>query len=180
MINVLPQQEKKGVKREYNLRLATVCLCIITFLSVLAAVLLLPPYVLSSSKENAVEAQLSFMNSTAPTVSLADLNVFIEKINTTLSLFENQTKTRALYEDVLLPVLQSRPESITISQLLFSERGANDLSVLELHGKARDRASLQSFKTILERTGKFKSVDVPISNFVKPKNIDFIVTLYME
>ncbi len=80
MINVLPQKEKLGLHREYRLRLATVCLCIITFLSVLACLLLLPPYVLSASKESSVDSQLAQMNEKGPTISLADLNVFIEKI----------------------------------------------------------------------------------------------------
>ncbi len=85
-----------------------------------------------------------------------------------------------MYKDVLLPVLESRPASITISQFLFSYSGVESNAKLDLHGVATDRTALQSFKTVLEKTGKFTNVEVPISNFVKKTNIDFTISLYMK
>ena len=180
MINVLPEQEKSGLLREYRLRLATVCLCMTTLLAVLACILLLPSYVMSTSKESILESRLVQMNELNPSVSLSDLNIFIDKINNTLSLFDNKSIVRDTYKSVFLPLLESRPNDIQISQFLYSDKGEVDGVDLEIHGVAVNRGALQSFKTILENSGNFIKVDVPISNFVKRTNIDFTMSLYIK
>lgn len=179
MINVLPQLEKQGLRREYYLRLAIVCLCNLTFLSMLATILLLPSYMLSASKEDSLEERLATMNKENGDVSLADLNTFIEKINSTLSLFNINTPSRNISQDVLYPVLTVRTSSIKINQILFAERGESGAE-LDLHGVAKDRESLQTFKLALEKTGKYQSVEVPISSFVKKSNIEFTITVIMK
>lgn len=180
MINVLPEQEKIDLRREYYMRVATVSLNILTLLSLLASLLLVPPYILSASKENSVKNTLAIINNENPEISLNDLNTFIEKINSTLSLFINNTVKRNVLEDVYMPVLNSQPSNISIAQLLFAEHGGNGVAELDLHGVAQDRDALQSFKDILIKSGKFTSVDIPISSFVKKNNIDFTVTLILK
>jgi hypothetical protein len=134
----------------------------------------------STSKEISLEKQLIQMNETNQNLSLADINVFIGKVNTTLALFDSKNPSRNVYQNIFMPVLEARPKSITISQFLYADRGASAGATLGLHGIATDRAALQSFKKILEDTGKFTSVDVPISNFVKRTNIDFTLTLFIK
>ncbi len=179
MINVLPQLEKKGLKHEYNLRLATVCLCNLAFLSLLASLLLLPSYMLSSTKEVYLGEQLATLNKENPEVSLVDLNTFIVKINNTLALFNTNIVQRKISQDVIYPALDARTSNLKINQILFAEHGEIGAE-LDLHGVAQDRESLQAFKLALEETGKYQSVDVPISSFVKKNDIDFTITLLMK
>lgn len=146
----------------------------------LASVLMLPPYIASSSKESALVDRLVSMNLESPTVSLEDLNNFIEKINTTLSMFNSNEKARDVYQTAFKPVLDARPGSVAITQLIYQDRGGDIGATIELHGVALDRASLQSFKAKLEETKSFTTVDVPISNFVKRNNIDFNINLYLK
>jgi Tfp pilus assembly protein PilN len=180
MINVLPENEKAKLGKEYMLRLAIVCLLIVTFLSLFASTLLLPTYIVSSSRETSLEGQLEALNKSNPGASLNDLNIFIDKINSTLALFDTKSTDYNFLEDVLSPVLKARPSTTTISQMLFSNRGGDNGAKLELHGVAENRAALQSFKTALEKTNKFNRVDVPISNFVKKTDIDFSIIVYFK
>lgn len=180
MINVLPEQEKKDLRHEYYMRVAIVSLNIFTLIALLASLLLVPPYMVSTSKESSVKNTLAIINKENPEISLKDLNTFIEKINSTLSLFINNTVTRNVMDDVYMPVLSVRPANISIAQLLFAEHGGNGVAELDLHGVAQDRDALQAFKDILIKTGKFTSVDVPISSFVKKNNIDFTVTILLK
>lgn len=179
MINVLPLLEKRGLQREYYLRLAVVYLCNLTFLALLASVLLLPSYMLSLSKEVSLEERLAVMNKENPDVSLVDLNTFIDKINSTLALFNTNLISRNISHDVIYPVLDARTSNIKINQILFAEHGEAGAE-LDLHGVAQDRESLQAFKLALEKTGKYQTVDVPISSFVKKTNINFTITILMK
>ncbi len=179
MINVLPQTEKKALKKEYRLRLVTVCFIFITILGILSSVSLVPSYVVSKNKEMILENKLTFLNKVNPDVSLTDLDLYISKINSTLLLLSNSNPKRIVSEDVILPLLAVKPSGIVITQILYGERTDGSAS-LDVRGVAPDRVALQNFKSILESNKKFTTVDLPISNFVKRSNIDFNITITIK
>ena len=177
MINVLPEKEKIGLKREYYLRLSIVALVNLIFLSIFASLLLLPSYMLSDTKEKYFNKKLSEISSETPEISINELNTYIAKINSTLSLFSS-TSSRKISENIIMPILAIRPTNIKINQISYVDH--IDFVEISLNGVAGSRDALQSFKDILIKTGEYSSVDVPISSFVKKTNIDFNITLRMK
>lgn len=179
MINVLPQEEKKALDKEYRIRLITIWFFLIAILGVFATFLLLPPYVYSQGKIDLLEGQLAAFNESHPELSENDLTAIIGEINSTLHLLDNGKVKVPVSSGVLQPILSLRPKGITFEQIFYTERTTGE-QVIEIHGRATLRSVLQSFKDGLEADTRIKSVNLPISNFVKPSNIEFSVTIEMK
>ncbi len=175
MYNLLPYQQKKSLKREYYIRLATVSVSIITILGIFLFLTLLPSYFLSLSKKESSAKQLA----------LARAKVADQKIENHISF----TELRSL-SDAVLKKIQSRSLNSIIEQILrdktsgikitgFDITAPNDagLRTVGVVGVADNRSSILEFAKKLQADQLFKKVDVPDSNFQKSKNILFTITL---
>ena len=175
-MNVLPLEEKKNIKKEYRLRLLGTIFFALFILALTATVLLLPSYISSQTKMNLLEEKLAALNALHPEISQNDLSKIASDINATLALLDKGKPIRNISEDLLAKVFLARPAKMSLNQILYSER-TDKVGILELHGIAPDRASLYVFKTSLESIPTVASVDLPISNFVKPSDIPFVINV---
>lgn len=179
MINVLPQNEKQLLRKEYQLRLLSVCLLLVTIIGVFASVALFPSYVASKNKETLLEAKLMELNKTNPDISITDLDAAIKKINNSLVVLSANKSRRVVSQDVLDPLLALRTKGIQLGQILYTER-PDGVVLMDVHGVASNRVTLQEFKAALTASGKFTTVDLPISNFVQKSNINFTITIIIK
>jgi hypothetical protein len=69
-----------------------------------------------------------------------------------------------------------KTNSIKINQFSFSPNSTST-ETINLQGVSATRDSLVNFKKSLDESGLFKSIDLPVSNFTKDKNISFNMTL---
>lgn len=176
MINVLPLNQKIELRKEYRLRLVTLCLFVFSILVFLASFLLLPAYVLSKEKVSTLEIQLQKYNEENPDNSVDNLTKLISDINNNLTILNQGTQSISVVDDMLSTVLSSRSSGITISRMSYRVSLENK-NVFELNGRALDRASLRSFEDKLKASPKVESTDLPVSNFTKRSNIDYSLTV---
>lgn len=176
MINVLPLSEKIALRKEYRLRLITLCLFVFTILVFLASFLLLPAYVLSKGKVSTLEIQLQKYNEENPDNSVDSLAKLISNINTNLAILNKNTQDISFVDDMLATVLSSRITGITLSRISYrvSLEGKN---ILEINGRATDRTALRGFEDKLKSSDKVESTDLPVSNFTKRSDIDYSLTV---
>ena len=73
-------------------------------------------------------------------------------------------------------ILSKKTPAISINQFGYTSLGKNT-ATMSIGGISQTRESLVSFVKSLNESGIFESVDSPISNFTKEKNIDFLITL---
>ena len=179
MINLLPKQQKKELKHEYEIRLLSVIFIMIAILGIVATALVLPSYFFSKSKETLVEKNLETFNKENPLVKVEDLNKINTDINSKIKVLDSKWSNDPDMDVTFKNFLSLTPEGISISQILFNENADKNKS-FEIHGQASDREVLQNFKTILEKDEKFKNVDLPISNFVKKTKIDFTLSFSLQ
>lgn len=180
MINVLPQNEKILLRKEYIKRLITLSLFIFSVLGFLASFLLMPSYVLSNNKVSTLEIQLKRYNESNTDKTEGSLTKIITEINQDLAILnKDASKPVSFTEDVLAVVLSSKPKNIKLANLSYfvNEFGKKNL---EINGQAPDRATLRLFEDTLKANSRVESTNLPASNFTKRTNIDFVLTVVIK
>ncbi|MFA6393233.1 MAG: pilus assembly protein PilM [Candidatus Paceibacterota bacterium] len=179
VVNVLLEKEKKFITKEYWKRFIIMFMFLLSSLIFIFILLLLPSYFFSLSKQNLIDARLEEFNANNKDLSGVDLNNKITDINTKLNLLASNNPKYSLYNDVLNVVLSNRINGITFSQLLFNQTKDKGL-VIEVHGQARDRATLRNFKAVLDNNPKVATTNLPISDFLEKTDLPFTISIVMK
>lgn len=179
IVNVLPEEEKRIISKEYWKRFIIVFLMLGFVVSLISIVLLFPSYLFSSSKQSLVESKLEEFNANNKDLTSHDLDKSIADINSKLDLLSSVKSDYSVYNDVIGVVLSSKINGITYSQILFNQRKDNSLLV-EVHGKATDRTTLRNFKSTIDNNPKIKSSELPISDFLDKTNLNFTISLIIN
>lgn len=176
MINVLPQNEKSALHKEYILRLVTLCLFIFSAFSFSATFLLMPAYVLSADKINALEIQLQKYNASNDNKPEDNLFSIIGEINKNLEILNKDSKNKNITEDIFGTVFSARTKGIKILSISYfiSPEGKD---TAQINGQALDRLSLRAYEEGIKKDKRVESTNLPVSNFTKRANIDFSLTV---
>ncbi len=177
MINLIPNEEKKIIIKDFYYRLVTIILLVLAFIMLIASVSLFPSYFISSVKKN-------ISNKTLDIESIEKISLTNEKtlsvvfdLDKKLSLLEKAEQDKFLVsERVIDEILSKKISGIKITQIYFEEN-ETDGRKISIRGTASSRERLSLFRSALEDDSLFKEVDLPISNFVKGYNIQFYLTL---
>lgn len=175
MINLIPADAKKHLVREYWIRSVTVWFFLWTFVLVLGIALLVPSFVLlnlqvkaySDSAETADEKNANF-EAVAKELEQAS------KTAAALGEYFSYTPMTAYIE--LLRGFESSAVSITQVGL---ERTGTEIGLVTLTGIAEDRQALAAFRNRMLEHELIETVDLPISNLAKDRQIPFELTITM-
>ncbi len=175
MFNLLPDILKKKVKSEYRVHFLLVLFVAILFVQFVFLLLLFPSWLVSSYKEKTaisevnVKAKPSVSNTTDSVSSvITSINTWTQVLNSTLKYPE----VTPLFKSVL----SKRGGEIRIVKLSYTRQSEKNASVT-VQGVSSTRDSLLSFVKKLEQIESFKTVDLPVSNFTKDRNIHFTLNI---
>jgi hypothetical protein len=175
MFNVLPDNLKEKIKKQYRLRRLVVVLIFVLFVQISFLIFLFPSWIMSEYKERDSLDQINFQNSSvisqntdAVLQTINDTNTAIDVINTAFK----YPKVVPLFD----AVISAKSKSISLRQLTYSAEGTSTAS-LSLEGIAATRQDLVSFVENLQKSGSFANVVSPVSNLEKDRDIDFSVSL---
>ncbi len=174
MINLIPNEEKKIIIKDFYYRLVIVILLVLAFVILIASISLLPSYFISSVKKNISTEKLN-----TEEININNEKIFstISDIDKKLSLLEKTEQEKFLVsERVINEILSKKISGIKITQIYFEDNEIDGRKI-SIRGTAPSRERLSLFSTTLENNSLFKEVDLPISNFVKGYNIQFYLTL---
>ncbi len=172
MINLLPEIEKNKLKKVHTLKVVVLSIYILVGVSVSFSVFLLPTFVLSESKERVLVDKLATMTATSSKDKSDTLDNVINDINSKLKIFPESAEF-VFSQDVLSQVLSKKTDDISITSVGYDGTG-EDLKI-SIVGQAKTRDALLSFERYLASVPQFIGVQLPISNFLKNDNIDFII-----
>ncbi|MEO5635275.1 MAG: hypothetical protein ABIS26_01995 [Candidatus Paceibacterota bacterium] len=177
MINLIPNEEKKKKVLDFYFRLSVVFLMVLGSAMIIASVSILPSYLLSSVKKNTNIAKLESIKNTPLPQDDQKTLLAVSDLNNRLTMIENGDKNKYLVsENVISEIILRKMSDIKITQISYSNGTNQDRTIL-VNGYAPSRDRLLLFKQALVNDPKFKSVDLPISNFIKGSNISFSLTL---
>lgn len=189
MSNLLPEQYRKTLVREYKLRRLIVVTWFVFILSLISLAFFVPAFVFIKIDESLVGLQDN-KSASAPTDAVGNETKNVSK---TLAELDRASKIArelgsnpvafSVYE--VMRVLQFKPPSIRINEVAYVNKqtvavddggSAGSKIVVTMKGVADTRESLTVFGKFLAARPEFENVDVPISSFTKTTDIDFSLT----
>ncbi len=173
MFNVLPDNLKKLLVREYYTRVGIVA-CVIALAVVgCAFAFLFPSWLISQIKQEEIAHQVSMLQNT-PTAShtvsdsIASTNQLLQVMNTTF--------VYPPFKPFLDTVLAARIKGIQLSEFDYTVTDATHAN-LSVHGVSGTRDELVAFVKALQNSQSFASVDLPVSDLARDTNIAFILNI---
>jgi len=175
MINLIPPRAKKSLALEYWVRVASVWLYLWAFALFAVGCLLLPSYVLIGSQ---VDVYASSAEAASEKVATYE--------NVSTSLVRASQEARALmdergqarFSDYITLFRGLQGNEISLFEMRFG-RGEGALSPIVLSGVADDRQALASFRDRVLAQAEVESVDLPISNLARDRDIQFTITVVL-
>jgi hypothetical protein len=177
MFNVLPQILKEEVTQEYVLRRWIVIVFCTIVVHVVFLVCMVPLVISSTYKKNDIATAIATMKTSGASKDADTVAKTISQTNIRLAIIENKFVHKPLFS-IIDDVLVHKPTTVSIQGIMVSSIGTSTATIV-VEGVSESRNGLVSFVKDLQQSGVFSTVDLPVSNLAKDKNIDFSLTLNM-
>ncbi len=185
MINLIPKEEKRKMERNFFYRLIVVYLLVFSFPILIGVAVMIPSYFLAHIKEDLVNKKLAAQKAEpVPILDQQTLEI-IKNLKNKINTVENAENNKFIVsQKVINAIILKKMPVIKITNISYentqstSEDGlVAQNKKISIEGTAPSRPLLLLFRKGLEDSPTFKSVDLPISNFVKGSNIQFYLSL---
>lgn len=176
MINLLPIQYKKALKQTYLLRLLSVALFAGAVLIVIHSVLLIPSYVFLQAQVLNQEAEKEFIGKTLEASGSDEVEMRLAALNENIALLETLPQAPSLVS-AIEEVLEVSRVDIVLTQISFDPNDVEENIIVR--GVAGDRDALRSFAKRLEERETISSVDFPIGDLSREKDLPFTISILL-
>lgn len=176
MLELLPNAQKKALKKEYFLRLSVVALVFLFAVGIFFLVALLPSYFLSVVEERVVTEEFNDSIKSKRASESENLQVAIEDSKEMLFLLKQGGDEGALIERVIFKIIDNKNSGIRIDGISINYSKKDQYQVV-VTGTSKNRELLKTFADNLRAEKNFSNIDLPISNFAKISDIDFSISL---
>ena len=180
MTNLLPEEYKKKLRREYNLRLVALSVLFLVLAMGLGVIALIP-----NTVSIGMEYFLGKRTETKPPTSeqqeaeqeaIKTFNTFRDTLG---ALDPEKQGDEVFLSDLIRLITQQKPAKVLLTSFSFTTESESAKRLL-ISGLARNRESLVAFSKRLSENSTFSQTDLPISNLSKKENIDFSLTLTVK
>ncbi len=176
LTDLLPDERRKALRRDYYLRLGTTALVLAIGLVAAALVLLVPTYVYLSGAARAKEQRLANIRAALASADETALSARLATLSTDAAILTSlsDAPSSSVYMREALAV--PRP-GIMLAALEYTQAIGTQSGTLSISGIAATRDTLRNYQVALQGTPFVSSADLPVSVFAKDTNISFTITL---
>jgi hypothetical protein len=175
MINLLPDDNKKAVTREYRWRLIIVASCLMSASAIIGGTFLVPSYLLVLTKARAAADDLANAQKALESSGSSGIETATASLGSKLALLRNKNPEWGL-SSLLSELAAARVNGVTITGIRTNP-DKNSGFTLTIVGHARDRQQLLLFTEALKQNPRFSNIDLPIDELVKNADIPYQITL---
>lgn len=172
MINLLPTQAKKIVRREHNMRLVAVFLLTLSFACLILLLMSVPTWLMLNYQTVGEEKDQTLL------IEIAEERARAEKeLSETQRIIEHLSRkpSSRSHTAVIESLDELGGDEVSIDQFNFDAKGK-----LLLTGIASTRVSLSSFRDRVEESDDFKSVELPLASLVQDSEAAFTMTINLK
>lgn len=181
MINLLPPEAKKDLKKEENWKLyLTLSFLIFVFFISFSLILLSVKNFISGESES---QRILLKQGESELKSPQRYNLQINLVNFNNSFFQTNKFYKEQFHsaEILTQISEIVPDGIRFTNLSISRSGKElDEINFSISGFSSERDSLLIFKEKLEQEENFEDINFPPSNWVKPVDIDFNINFKIK
>lgn len=174
MINLLPLEYKKTVKKEYARRFVAVfglLFSIIVLVEIVCCLVLL--FWLDSSLAG-FQKELEFTKKMSKVQRLEGLDVRIDELNRVIALYKDKEEKIRPFSVYIEEVLRVLPASVSVNSFVLGAQ-REEGSQMNFSGHAATRSDLLAFIGELEKIPFFTRVESPLSNLLAETDVDFLL-----
>jgi len=176
LTNLLPSGRQQALFREYFLRLSVVFIALVTALTLVAAMLLLPTYIFLTQSAATKASRLTNIESVLASSDEKILSAHLASLSNNaivlLALGKAPSASAILRSALAIP-----RNGISLSGFAYTPSAGNVPGSLSISGTAQTREALRSYQLALESTPFAASADLPVSSYAKDTNIAFTITV---
>lgn len=176
MLNFIPQEIKEEIKLRKQKKKIVLFFLLIFLFEISFYLTSLAFYLKTQGEIELVNSLQKITKSQQETKALKEAKEKIISFNRLLSTIINFYQKRTLASESLITLSKSIPQGVRITSISYSQESSSMI----IAGVAEKREDLIEFKRNLEKTGHFRKIDFPPSNWVKPENINFLIRLYFN
>jgi hypothetical protein len=168
MINLIPPSAKKGIAFEYWKRVIGVWLCLFSLAFVILSVFLLPTYIALNTQIGLLE---DTMTAGVDRVSNYDISAaeLVATNNRAKLLLENNATSAP--SELITALKMSAGSNVSLNNFQFLKLDSTPM--MTVAGVAATRQDLATFRDKVTNDVRFSTVNLPISNLIKDKDLLF-------
>lgn len=172
MINLLPEQQRKAVHDAYVMRLAVVAGFLLTGIFAAGMLLLVPAYLVVSQELRTIQAQSADVMERNRLLEAERAMAVVEATESLVARGRVARSPLPLPSQAVRAVVERTNSRVSLKTISVSD------GKVRLMGEANDRQSLLAFVAALEQErGTFATVNSPITNLIRDKDLSFTLTL---
>jgi hypothetical protein len=176
MINLLPPHARKKVQVEYWVRVFSVWVALMGLACIIIGLMLIPSLILVQSQLNLYDNE--YQNASAQNSVYTSLEESVNLANT-VSMQLMSSNSEAVFSKLLFEVEKIARRTVVLDSIAFTSEEA-PVESIQLSGEAPSRSLLVQFRDDLEESPLFKSVELPLSNLAKDKDVPFNITIIIS
>lgn len=174
MTNLIPPDARKGVRREYWLRVASVWAFLGAVVCIILTAVFAPTYVLFDAQLKGLLLEEANKNNEQKAEYEAARTTIL-RANDIAAQLDPGTKTIDALT-LLGAVEEAQGDGITLTSYRYAKENG-EVRNINIQGIARDRTALADFADALRRSPYFAEANVPVSSLVRDQDLPFNLTV---
>ncbi len=177
MINLIPNQEKKKMARDFYMRIVIMFFVVSSLALIIGSSALVPSYWLSNIKQKLIADRLNRQSYMPIPAGSQDVLDVAKSLDHKFKIIDSaEAKKFLISERVIQKIVSKQIPGIKITEITVTHDQLEGRKI-SIRGGAVSRDKLLAFSQSLGDDKSFKKVDLPISNFIKGSDIQFYLTL---
>jgi len=177
MFNLLPEEQKKIIYKEYRQRLLIPISFFLGICGMVVFFVLSPSlFVVNLKHASLVEKQTKLESENPELLNIKELESEIEKQKAKIDVINSSKGTEPV--EIIEKILASITSKISIDSISLEVKESNVR--VSLQGHSSDRESLLNFSRKIEQEKIFSEVNLPVSDLAKESDIDFSMSFVKE
>lgn len=181
MFNLLPEKEKREIKKQYRMRRCVVFLILFSFIFLASLIFIVPSYILTVYKVQEIEQEIQSVQNQLDRKNKAQLSMQLEELRVKIETISSDS-SGLLFYDLIKKVLAKKPADVLVKGVLINSSIVDDERVykIQLTGEARTRSAIVQYKNVLERGGDYDTVELPIESLASQFDTPFDLNLTLS
>lgn len=177
---LLPKEEMRILRREYRVRLSIIVLFFASCAILAGMIGLLPSFAQVRAEKKELLAKFEELEKTRKENGAEQIEKDLLR-SQAIAKKILETENDAVYSSIVEKVIAKRPQQVALSFLdLGRSEDTATTTLMSVQGKAANREALLEFKKRLESDPAIKSVELPLSDLAKSRNVAFTVKIMVS
>lgn len=180
-MNLLSFENQIAVKKEYLRRLFLAAGFFLLSTALIVLFFLASLFFSVNLQKKAIGEAISLMQKNLSRQSETEIISLISNINSQVTELNENRKETVGVNRFIKKIIEIKSDGITIES--FAASGLGEMKYpnqILLKGRSLTRPELIQFIENLKKERIFSRIESPLSNFLKEKDIDFIITIYLS